>query len=246
MLSPLRNRFGIPGVISVIALVFAMTGGAFAAKYVITSTKQIKPSVVKALKGKKGPAGPAGSAGAQGPVGPAGPKGDTGAQGPQGKEGPEGKQGPQGIQGKEGKAGTTGFTETLPEGETETGPWMVSGVGGASAILVPLPFNIPLAAPLGASSVHYVSTKEINEEEGKTPPAACQGTAAAPEAAAGHLCVYLAGFAFAEEPTPSIHDTSAGPDGSFPPLGAGTSGAVLIAAGYGGFAWGTWAVTAAP
>ena len=31
MLSPLRNRFGIPGVISVIALVFAMFGGAYAA-----------------------------------------------------------------------------------------------------------------------------------------------------------------------------------------------------------------------
>ena len=27
MLSPLRNRFGIPGVVSVIALVFAMLGG---------------------------------------------------------------------------------------------------------------------------------------------------------------------------------------------------------------------------
>jgi hypothetical protein len=31
MLSPLRNRFGIPGVISVIAFVFAMLGGAYAA-----------------------------------------------------------------------------------------------------------------------------------------------------------------------------------------------------------------------
>ena len=31
MFSTLRNRFGIPGVISVIALVFAMFGGAYAA-----------------------------------------------------------------------------------------------------------------------------------------------------------------------------------------------------------------------
>ena len=31
MFSPLRNRFGIPGAISVIALVFAMFGGAYAA-----------------------------------------------------------------------------------------------------------------------------------------------------------------------------------------------------------------------
>ena len=39
MFSLLRNRFGIPGVISVVVLVFAMSGGAFAAKFVVTSAK---------------------------------------------------------------------------------------------------------------------------------------------------------------------------------------------------------------
>ena len=65
-------------VIALLALVVAVGGGtAFAAsKYIITSTKQIKPSVRKALKGKKGPAGaqgPQGMPGLRGPQGPAGP-----------------------------------------------------------------------------------------------------------------------------------------------------------------------------
>ncbi len=76
MLSKFRKRLSYANVAVTVALVFAMTGGAFAAKkYVITSTKQIKPSVLEQLKGKRGRAapGPAGSAaGAAGPAGPSG------------------------------------------------------------------------------------------------------------------------------------------------------------------------------
>ncbi|MGH2879601.1 MAG: hypothetical protein ACRDK4_08360, partial [Solirubrobacteraceae bacterium] len=58
-----------------LALVFAMTGGAYAAKkYLITNTKQISPKVLKQLKGAKGPAGPAG------------PEGKAGAPGSPGKD----------------------------------------------------------------------------------------------------------------------------------------------------------------
>ncbi len=225
MLSPLRNRFGIPGVISVIALVFAMTGGAFAAKYVITSTKQIKPSVVKALKGKKGPAGPAG---AQGPAGPAGPKGDTGAQGPQGKEGSEGKEGPEGKAGKDGK---TGFTDTLPSGKTETGSWFLS----SASTIISLPFNIPLANPIGEANVHYVAASTSD----------CPGSAADPQAEEGHLCVYEE-FNSGTPPTTFIWDpaTEVGGESFFPKAGAATSGAILAGPGYEGVAFGTWAVTA--
>ncbi len=60
MLRAITRHVSASGVLAVIALVFAMTGGAYAAKrYLITSTAQISPKVLKTLKGKPGPAGPA-------------------------------------------------------------------------------------------------------------------------------------------------------------------------------------------
>ncbi len=54
-------------IIALVALFFAFGGSAVAAHhYLITSTKQIKPSVLKQLKGAKGPKG------AQGQIGPQG------------------------------------------------------------------------------------------------------------------------------------------------------------------------------
>jgi Collagen triple helix repeat (20 copies) len=94
MLSPLRNRFGIPGVISVIALVFAMLGGAYAASNDSGSGKATASAKGKpGPRGPRGKTGPAGPAGPQGPVGPAGAKGDTGAAGSNGKDGTPGKDG---------------------------------------------------------------------------------------------------------------------------------------------------------
>jgi len=108
MLSVIRKRLTYTNVALTLALVFAMSGGAYAAsRYVITSTKQIKPGVLAQLKGK------AGSAGSQGPTGPAGPQGATGATGatgPKGETGAQGKEGPPGKTGENGKNGTTGFT----------------------------------------------------------------------------------------------------------------------------------------
>jgi hypothetical protein len=53
-----------------LALFFALGGTSVAAsRYIITSTKQIKPSVLKKLHGARGPAGRAGAAGPQGPPG---------------------------------------------------------------------------------------------------------------------------------------------------------------------------------
>ncbi len=79
----LRSRTPSPAmVVASLALFFALGGSALAAKhYLISSTKQISPKVLKKLQGKKG------AAGATGPVGPAGPKGETGAKGETGPAG---------------------------------------------------------------------------------------------------------------------------------------------------------------
>ena len=55
MFSAIRRRihFSPATVIATLALVFAMTGGAYAAsKFLITSTKQISPKVLKSLRAR--------------------------------------------------------------------------------------------------------------------------------------------------------------------------------------------------
>jgi hypothetical protein len=70
-------------VVACLALFVASTGTSIAAShYLITSTKQIKPSVLAKLKGAKGLTGAQGTAGAAGAQGTQGLKGDTGATGP--------------------------------------------------------------------------------------------------------------------------------------------------------------------
>src|ERR1700729_4312957 len=85
MFSTLRTRFGIPGSISVIALVFAMFGGAYAASNSASGGK-----ATASAKAKKGPRGPKGATGPAGPAGPQGPAGPAGAQGPAGAAGKDG------------------------------------------------------------------------------------------------------------------------------------------------------------
>ncbi|HWX44584.1 MAG TPA: hypothetical protein VNY52_04595 [Solirubrobacteraceae bacterium] len=176
-----------------LALVFAMSGGAYAAsRYVITSTKQISPKALKALKGS------AGASGAQGPAGPAGP---AGAQGPQGAAGPtgaagaKGETGPPGKNGENGKNGTTGFAETLPSGETETGAWAVMNIPAKGFEVVSwgaLSFPIPLGEPLPASSERYIGPEEGEHEPKQSQfiPSECKGNFENPGAASGHLCVF--------------------------------------------------------
>jgi hypothetical protein len=123
---PQRRRLSYADVAATIALVLSMSGGALAAShYLITSTKQISPKVLKKLKGRAGAGGTTGPRGAQGAAGLAGPQG-VGPTGPQGV-GPTGSQGPVGPTGPQGQGHgySTGFTDlnevTLTSaGETHT------------------------------------------------------------------------------------------------------------------------------
>lgn len=215
MLSALHTRMTYANVTATLALFFAISGGALAAShYIITSTSQVKPTVLKKLTGKTGPAGQNGTngtIGAPGLTGATGGKGEAGTTGPTGPQGPEGKQGP---------PGTTGFTKSLPKGETETGTWVFGGEPeniAEHAQAVPLSFPIPLGERLEKEHVHFVN-------EGELAPTECdEGSVTDPKASPGNLCVYSVIKATPLEQT--IYDPETG---EFGKAGAGKSGAVLI------------------
>jgi len=259
MFSLLRNRFGVPGVISVIALVFAMFGGAYAASDsgggdATASGKKSKKSKKgpRGPRGKQGKQGPAGAPGAPGPAGAQGPKGDTGSGGSNGANGksivttpiPEGEVQCEEFGGTELEVegsgnseavcnGATGFTETLPPGETETGAWVASIPAGSGESLVPISFAIPLVAGLPEEKVHKTGDAGF--------AAVCPGSPASPEAVSGHLCVYVQFLAPVGEA--GIAGIMA-PDQAFGTGGSAKSGAIIFLGGPpGSSAFGTWAVT---
>ncbi len=197
MFQSLRKRIQVsPGtVIASLALVFAMTGGAYAAgRYVITSTKQISPKVLKSLTGKAGPAGAAGASGTNGTNGAAGGQGEKGPQGNPGNTGatgPEGPTGPAGAPGQNGEPGH-GVEGPLEAGKTETGVWAIGQEAeniDERTVKLPISFAIPLSGPLGAAHVHFV--EEDGKEPGGNTPTECDGgNIEHPKAAAGNLCIY--------------------------------------------------------
>jgi hypothetical protein len=201
MLSAIRSRITYVNVVATLVLVFAMTGGALAAKkYLITSTKQISPSVLKSLQGKVGAPGTQGSAGAQGPAGPqggagvAGAKGDAGpggAPGAKGEPGPKGEKGSQGLQGIQGLQGPAGPSETtLPVGKTETGVWSFRTKEVTAAFVT---FSFPLNLP-SAPAFHYVTVAEQGTASAVAEGCPTAEPEEAPEAAPGTFCVYEGEF----------------------------------------------------
>ena len=82
----IREPFGKAGtVIGIVALVFAMVGGAFAAGALTAKQKKEVEKIAKKYAGKSGAAGELGQ---RGPVGPQGQQGGKGDQGIQGIPGP--------------------------------------------------------------------------------------------------------------------------------------------------------------
>jgi hypothetical protein len=243
MLHMIRKHVTYANIAIIAALVFAMSGGAYAAsKILITSTKQISPKVLKALQGKAGPAGKEGPAGREGPAGKEGAPGKDGVQGEKGVSGKDGTTGQQGLEGKEGSPWTV--NGNLPPGKSEYGQWSdLRQAANLELEYTAISFPVPLAT---TTEAHFIGPKEgENEPEAKWAPSIkegkCKGDVAAPQAAKGNLCVFantmqFASFAIiwnAEEEGPAEL--------------AGRGGAVLLLEATktefdGGF--GTWVVTA--
>lgn len=258
MFSSIRKRFTYANVALTVALVFAMSGGAYAAsKYLITSTKQISPKVLKELKGAKGPAGPTGPAGPPGPAGPAGKDGANGTSGGPGESVTSASIGKgagcaeggskftvggketfacNGKPGEEGKPGEPWAVGGLPQGATEMGTWAVIDMpvkyGGETAA-TSISFNVPLKAALTEAKVHIIPAGTV------TDPAGCKGEVSKPEAESENLCVFEQGSPLnVAEITPFSPETSES--------GAGRAGTVLLVHATAEeriAVTGTWAVT---
>ncbi len=257
MFSRIRNRLHLtPSMaIAFVALVLALTGGAFAATPHggggATATAAKSKAKPKAKAGPRGPAGPAGKtgatgatgpAGATGPGGAAGAKGETGGAGVQGVQGETGATGPQGpigdtgVQGPQGEPWTP--NNTLPANAKEKGTWSVAGVPatyfGKELVSASISFTIPLEKPIAEAEVHIVTQGETIE---------CPGGVEKPEALPGNLCIFIQASNNAKES--DILDVS--PEG-FLKKGAGTVGTTLLiepeTAGEGVLIFGSWAVTA--
>jgi hypothetical protein len=161
----IRGRLTYANIAATLALVLAMSGGALAAThFVINSTKQISPKVLKQLRGQTGRAGPRGPAGAEGPIGP---RGNEGA----------------GVPGPPGPRGSAGFSATspLPSGDTVSGSFAMRDDNGVVGkfILDSVTFPVALEHRLPVSRIEY-------SKPGAT-TAHCPGPH---EAAQGFLCVY--------------------------------------------------------
>jgi hypothetical protein len=261
MFSTLRTRFGIPGVISVMALVFAMFGGAYAA-----SNSSGGGKATASAKAKKGPRGPKGATGPAGPAGAAGPQGLPGAQGPKGDPGANGANGSTGADGEsvtttailpfeqcgeqEGVMlhSTGGEDEvcdgadgspwvvggTLPPNETLQGAWAgaISAGGTGKAALS---FPIPLSSSLSGANTHVETFGSPN-----TDPACdnvdVQNFTVIPDP--GNLCIFLA------------PDSPGGITAVHKPYGAGGTGAsgggaiISLSGTEGDMSFGLWSVTA--
>jgi hypothetical protein len=215
--SMIRKHFNYTNAALTLALVFAMSGGAYAAsKYLITSTKQISPKVLKTLAGKPGAAGASGTAG---PAGPAGVRGENGAPGAPGKEGAAGKDGVNGESvtvreikttepacGKQGGSSfTAGSTTTRAcngsEGKTgkEGSPWTDKGTlpeGATETGTYAIRKVDNGEDEFAVASISFPIPLAADGKEtqffatGASLSPGCKGTPQKPEAEPGVLCVF--------------------------------------------------------
>ncbi len=209
----MRNRLPSPAMIVALAALLFAVTGSAIAAKHYLITSK-RQIAPKVLKSLKGKRGKTGVAGPAGAVGAAGA---TGAAGAAGAAGP--------------------LLDTLPSGRTMRGvytTYVIGDTGQAQALAATaVTFPIALAA---APTAHFLN-------KGDPATTQCPGSAAAPSALAGHLCVYEGGQVANGASVISDPATQGAP-------GSGRYGfKVSTGAGFGGSpygfgSWGTWAVTA--
>lgn len=210
MYQRIRRQFSPTAIVlSVLAIVLALTGAAFAAGGFSGKQKKEIEKIAKKFAGKPGAPGANGQNGAAGERGPQGEPGKAGTNGksvtvgsftgaeeeagePAGE--PCKKRGGTEVE-VEGSGnvsyvcnGQTGFTSTLPSGKTETGVWETpitefTAEGEHREFQVPVSLPIPLPERINHEHVEAVAEA--------TPTANCPGTAEEPAAEPGYFCLYV-------------------------------------------------------
>jgi len=236
MFERIHNKLGTPGlVVACIALVLALTTGAYAAGGGLTGKqkKEVK-KIAQQYAGKPG------APGAPGAAGPQGPKGEPGAAG---DPGTDGKQGPKGDQGEPGEAGACSNANPickLPPGATVTGNWAfyvpahATGSSGDPVATVTLDYPLQSSLEGDPPKFRWVGAQSwLDTDAGETYDTEhCPGTSVEPEAEPGYLCVYATRVWNQDEVTNHLRKPCGTPGGFVPSLAPRTtdytSGAVLV------------------
>jgi hypothetical protein len=171
----MRRRLSYANVTATLALVFAMSGGALAANhYLINSTKQINPKVLKKLKGNTGKTGAAGANGATGATGATGPTGPAGAPNPNAVNATHAEDSSK----LGGVPANEYLQKTAQSGQILTGQIAARYVANSEFVVAGSSYPTPLGVSVATPTVEYTETPTSDC------PAAGQVTAA------GKLCVY--------------------------------------------------------
>jgi hypothetical protein len=270
LISRIHNKLGTAGfIVAIVALVAALSGVAIAAGGSLTGKQKKEVKNISKTEAKKYANSNPGAPGLPGPAGPQGPKGDAGNPGSNGTDGTDGEDGKSvtvsSFTGTKGtcteeqgglevkSASPTAFVCNGKDGTTGnasmTGEWGTGAVFGAvttgeglKLITIdsrPVVVSFP-AALATAPTVVWMKKGETESYFGDTTK--CTGTAAAPTAASGFLCLY----------TGQIDKKFAGPPNT-PADPASNEGDPAEVTKYGfvdylileaqGFAQGSWAVT---
>jgi hypothetical protein len=270
MFNRIHQKLGTAGfIISIVALVAALGGGAYAASGGLNGKQKKEVTKIAQTEAKKlaGKPGPAGATGPAGPAGPAGAAGKEGAKGDQGNAGTDGTSVTStesstpfpgnhcnGVNGgKGGSKFVSASGETYACNGKEGEPWTAggtlpegsteTGVYAAGIGQTVLHFGYSYFAPI-SFTIPLEEPLDGSHTEivavGGSPTANCPGSATDPEAEPGFLCVYEGEF------LGKVGGFTAIVKGSHEEAGADTSGAIFYAAAEeeNSYIRGTWAVTA--